>query len=372
MKKSQIVLLVIFLLISGMIFFTLSANKKQGVKNIKEEIKIVYLPTKKVENYHHTLSLTSHGQVNPYASVVISSEVQGMLLKGNIEMKEGISFRKGDVLYRIDNQESFYTFAARRSGLVNMILNIIPDIELDFPSEKDKWLDFMNEMNKATRLPDLPKIKSDKERMFVTSRSIISEYYSIKSLESRLDKYVTIAPFNGTVTDVFMEPGTIANPGAQIAKIAKTGEFEVKVPIAIDDIDFFKDKSQATFTNSSDENVGSGKIKRISNVVNQQTQSIDVYYTITPNEDALVYNGMHLNVNIDKEVTKNTCILPRTAVSNGKVVILDNNKIAYRDILVIGSKPDSVYITGLKDGEMVVLEQFDSKQKGVSFKGVER
>ena len=214
-----------------------------------------------------------------------------MLLKGNIEMKEGISFRKGDVLYRIDNQESFYSFAARRSSLVNIILNILPDIELDFPEEKEKWMSFMNEMNKVIRLPELPKIKSDKERMFITSRSIITEYYSLKSLESRLDKYLIIAPFNGTVTDVFMEPGTIANPGGQIARIAKTGEFEVKVPISIDDIDFFKDKSVARFSNSANESVGTGKIKRVSNVVNQQTQSIDVYYTLKVKENSLVYNG---------------------------------------------------------------------------------
>lgn len=372
MKKSQIVLLAIFLVIFGLIFFVLSANKKTSSKTIKEEAKIVYLPTKKVSNFEHTLSLTSHGQVNPYASITVSSEVQGMLLKGKVEMKEGISFRKGDVLYRIDNQESFYTFAARRSALVNMVLNVLPDIELDFPKEKEKWMSFMNEMNKAVRLPDLPKINNDKERMFITSRSIISEYYSIKSLESRLDKYVIIAPFNGTVTNVFIEPGTIANPGGQIARIAKTGEFEVKVPIAIDDIDFFKDKSIARFSNSANEVVGSGKIKRISNVVNQQTQSIDVYYTMNPTEDALVYNGMHLNILIDKEVTKNTCVLPRTAVSNNKVVVLDKDKIKFKSVNIVGSKPDSVYVTGLSNGEMAVLEQFDSKQQGVSFKGVER
>ena len=372
MKKSQIVLLVIFLIIFGGIFFVLSANKKTSSKTIKEEAKIVYLPIKMVSNFEHTLSLTSHGQVNPYASITVSSEVQGMLLKGKVEMKEGISFRKGDVLYRIDNQESFYTFAARRSALVNMILNVLPDIELDFPQEREKWTNFMNELNKAVRLPNLPKIKSDKERMFITSRSIISEYYSIKSLESRLDKYVIIAPFNGTVTDVFVEPGTIANPGGQIARIAKTGEFEVKVPIAIDDIDFFKDKSVARFSNSGNELVGTGKIKRISNVVNQQTQSIDVYYTIKPIEGALVYNGMHLNLHIDKEVTKNTCVLPRTAVSNNQVVVLEKDKIKFKSVSIVGTKPDSVYVTGLSNGEMAVLEQFDSKQQGVSFKGVER
>lgn len=372
MKKSQVVLLTLFLVISGLIYFALSSNKKSVNKNMKEEVKTVYLPVKEVKNFQHTLTLTSHGQVNPYASIVISSEVQGMLMKGNVEMKEGISFKKGDVLYRINNEESFYTFAARRSALVNMILNIIPDLELDFPKEKDKWVDFMNELNKAVRLPELPKIASDKERMFVTSRSILSEYYNIKSLESRLDKYVIIAPFSGTVTNIYIEPGTIANPGAQIAKIAKTGEFEVKVPISIEDINFFKDRSNATFTNSSDEFVGSGSIKRVSNVVNQQTQSIDVYYTIHPDKNALVYNGMHLNVNIDKEVTKNTSVLPRTAVNDGKVAILNNDKLSYKEVLVIGTKPDSVYVTGLEDGDNAVLEQFDAGQKGVSFKGVQR
>ena len=372
MKKSQIVLLVIFLVISGLIFFVLTANKKSISKEIKEEAKIVYLPVKKVTNFEHTLSLSSRGQVNPYASITLSPEVQGMLLKGNIEMKEGISFRKGDVLYRIDNQESFYSFAARRSSLVNIILNILPDIELDFPEEKEKWMSFMNEMNKAIRLPELPKIKSDKERMFITSRSIITEYYSLKSLESRLDKYLIIAPFNGTVTDVFMEPGTIANPGGQIARIAKTGEFEVKVPISIDDIDFFKDKSVARFSNSANESVGTGKIKRVSNVVNQQTQSIDVYYTLKVKENSLVYNGMHLNILIDKEVTKNTSLLPRTALMNNQVILLNANKIIFKQVKVVGTKPDSVFVTGLNDGDMVILEQFDSNQEGVSFEGVER
>ena len=169
-----------------------------------------------------------------------------------------------------------------------------------------------------------------------------------------------------------MEPGTIANPGGQIARIAKTGEFEVKVPISIDDIDFFKDKSVARFSNSANESVGTGKIKRVSNVVNQQTQSIDVYYTLKVKENSLVYNGMHLNILIDKEVTKNTSLLPRTALMNNQVILLNANKIIFKQVKVVGTKPDSVFVTGLNDGDMVILEQFDSNQEGVSFEGVER
>lgn len=373
MKKSQIVLLIIFLVLTGLMYVALSSNKKTFKKDLKEESKTIYVPVREVLNAQHSLMLTSHGQVTPYSSVIVSSEVQGMLQQGSEVIKPGTSFRKGDILYRINNEESLYSFVSRRSSYANMILNALPDLELDFPSEKEKWFTFMNDLNKVKkRLPELPKINSEKELMFVTARSLISEYYNLKSLESRLDKYLILAPFSGTVSDVFIEPGTIANPGAQIAKIVKTGDFEVKVPISLEDLTFFKEKTTANFTDAAGELIGTGSIRRISDVVNQQTQSADVYYSIKPNADAMIYNGMYLNVNINKEVTKNTTTLPRIAVRDNKVALLDKGKITFKDVLIIGSIPDSVYVTGLENGDNAILEPMTSVEKDVKYEGVKR
>ena len=372
MKKSQLTLLILLLIFSGGIFLRLMATKKESSKDIKEEDKTIFLPVRKVDNKEHIVQLNSHGQVTPYSEVMISSEVQGKLEMGKVTLKPGAKFRTGDILYRINNEEAFYSFVARRSSLANLVLNLLPDIELDFPTEKSKWKKFMNDLNQAILLPDLPKIQSEKERMYVTGKSIVAEYYNIKSISARLDKYVIVAPFSGTVIDVYMEPGSIANPGAQIVRIAKTGDYEVKVPISLDDLDFFKDKAKAKFLDAAGNIIGTGKIKRISNVVNQQTQSADVYYSINSEDKSLVYNGMYLNAVIDKKVTKSTMTLPRNAVKDSQVGTLVKNKIVMKQVMVIGSKPDSVYVTGLKKGEMVLLEMVDVIDPSVIYNGVAR
>ena len=372
MKRSQIVLFTVFLALTGIIYIVINSNKKDFTKNIKTEKTTEFVPVREVKNTMRRLTLVSYGQITPNSEIMISFEVQGKLEKGDITMKPGTNFRKGQTLFKLNNAEAFYTLSSRKSSLSNLILNALPDIELDFPSERNKWVTFLNSLKPSNILPVLPEISSGKERMFLTSRNIISEYYNLKSLEARMEKYFYAAPFSGTVIDLYAEPGSIANPGAQIAKIAKTGDYEVKVPISIADINVYKEKSTAEFTNSKDEHIATGKIIRISNVINQQTQSADVYYSIKPLRAKSLYNGMFVNVAINKEAPKETMTLPRVAVKNGKVNILENAKVTSNPVTIVSSKPDSVFVTGLKNGQIVVLEQMIKIDKSVNYEGIFR
>jgi hypothetical protein len=372
MKRSQIVLFTVFLALTGIIYIVIDSNKKEFSKTIKTEKTTEFVPVRKVKNKMRRITLVSYGQITPNAEIMISFEVQGKLEKGDITMKPGINFRKGQILFKLNNAEAFYTLSSRKSSLSNLILNALPDIELDFPSERNKWVNFLNNLKPANILPALPEVSSGKERMFLTSRNIISEYYNLKSLEARMEKYFYSAPFSGTVITLYAEPGSIANPGAQIAKIAKAGDYEVKVPISMTDLSLYKEKSTAEFTNSSYENIATGKIIRISNVINQQTQSADVYYSIKPLSGKKLYNGMFVNVAINREAPKETMTLPRVAVKNGKVNILDNTKVTSRHVTIVSSKPDSVFVTGLKDGHIVVLEQMMKIDKSVNYEGIFR
>ena len=372
MKRSQIILFVVFLVLTGLIYFALSSNKKEYNKELKQEDTIVYVPVREVDNSLKTLTLTSYGQVMPYAEVIVSMEVQGKLLKGGITMKPGVNFRKGEILYRVDNEEAFYTLSARKSSLSNLVLNAMPDIEMDFPSERDKWLQFMNDLDPANRLPELPKSATKKEQRFLTGRNIIAEYYNLKSLEARMEKYFYAAPFSGTVIETYAEPGAIANPGAQLAKIAKTGDYEVKVPISMADLQLYREKSTAQFTDASGNLIGNGRIIRVSDVINRQTQSADVYYSVKAVDGEQIYNGMYLNVAINQKDERKTMTLPRAAVRDGKTSVLSNGKIKEQSVVIVSSIPDSVYVTGLKDGQMVLLERQDEVNNKITYKGVER
>ncbi len=373
MKRSQIILLIVFLFISGIIYLALANNKKDVVKEMKPEDKTVYVPIREVHNELRTVPLESYGQVNPNSEINVSFEVQGKLLKGDVLMKPGVKFRKGQLLYYLNKSDADYTFKARKLALSAIIVASLPDIEVDFPKERNKWVKFLNALDPDLKsLPEFPATASEKESLFIMGRNILAEYYSLKSQEEQLKKYAFYAPFSGTVISVNVEPGAIASPGMMIARIAKTGDYEVKIPISMDDLGHFKSQQLAKFKNSKGEEIGTGKIIRISDVVNQQTQSADVYYSIQANKGREIYNGMFLTVFIPREETKSTMTLPRASVKKGKVLVLSNEKLLERTVEQVGSKPDSVFITGLKNGEFVVMEELEKVDLAKKYIGIKR
>jgi multidrug efflux pump subunit AcrA (membrane-fusion protein) len=357
MKRSQIILFGVLLVLSALIYIPVILNKKDYEKTVKKESKTIYVPVTKVQQKAHTMQLTSYGQVSPVTELLVSFEVQGKLIQGDFRLKPGVSFRKGQLLYKIDNEEFLISIMSRKTALIGLITQSMPDFSLDFQSERKKWENFLSAITVTAPLPELPRFSSERERMFWTTRNALTEYYSILSQEKRVAKYYYNAPFSGSVTEVYAEPGAIVNPGVQIAKIAQTGELEIKVPVPLEDLDHYRNEKMARFTDPKGKTVATGKIVRISDVINQRTQSADVYYAVTPIEGHRVYNGLYLNVELDVATEKTSTILPRTAVKDNKVMILEKGKLVALEVLQIGSKPDSVYVSGLKDDQVVVLEQ---------------
>ena len=372
MKRNQIIILGSLLVIFGIIFFVISSKKKPAESAKKEEATTIYVPVRKVKNEEKELQIISYGQVTPMSEIDVAVEVQGKLEKGNVLMKPGVNFRKGQVLYRVNNDEAFYSLSARKTQLSNLVVSALPDIELDYPSELNKWLNFNESIQASKRLPNLPKVNSTKEKMFMTSKGVLAEYYTIRSQESRMEKYVYIAPFSGTVIETYAEPGAIANPGTRIARIAKTNDFEIKVPITIENIANYQKEGSVVFKNSDGLMVGTGRINRVSDVINQQTQSIDVYYNIKPVSGHKVYSGLFLNASINQKSISESITVPRMAVTNDKVNILEKGKVITKSISIVGTKPDSVYISGLSDGQQVILDKIEVDKKGKTFKGITR
>ncbi len=372
MKRNQIILVAVFVLLSGAMFFRIVSNKKSPVKEVKEAKTLLNVPVSEVKNEPRDLQMISYGQITPNLELDISFEVQGRLEKGDFTLKPGVKFKMNDLLFKVNEEEAFFSLGSRKSQLSNLIISAMPDIELDFPSEKNKWLQFLDQLGPERRLPELPVIRNAREKMFITSKGVMSEYYAIRSLESRMEKYYYLAPFSGTVLEVYSEPGSIVNPGGKVARIARTGEMEVKVPIALAAIKQFKDQGSAQFTDTDRKVIGTGKIIRISDVINQKTQSVDVYYSIKASGDEMLYNGQFVNVSINQTATQESYPVPRSAVKGNTVNVLVGEKLFERQIVVVGNKPDTLFVSGLKDGEWVVLEQIEKSSEVKVYEGIKR
>lgn len=372
MKRNQIIILTLFFVISAVIYFILRKNKSDDKPANAKQNTELFVPIRKVKNEIHPMEINAYGQVSPTVELDVAFEVQGRLQKGSMTLKPGVRFSQGQTLYSVDGSEARQTLSARRTQFAQLIIAVLADLEMDYPQAHGKWVAFLNSIQPSSMLPELPAIQSGKERMFVTSKNIVAEYYNIKSLEERYKKYVYNAPWSGSVVDIVAEPGSIINPGVKIARIAKTGDFEVKVPISLSQIEIFKQKGVAKFTNSKSELVGTGKIIRISDVINQKTQSVDVYYSISVIGNAKIYNGMFLNASINQTSDEKSMGIPRMAVKDGLVMVLVKDKLLPRNVEIVNNKPDTVFVTGLKNGEQVVLEQIQSLEKITKFKGITR
>lgn len=370
MKTRQLVIFGIFVLLSGLIYLRLTSAKKNEKPGKKDKQEIAYVPYSLVQNELRNFRLSSYGQVNPTVAVDVSFEVQGKLEYGKRPLRPGMRFSKNELLYQVNNEEAYYALSARKNQLATLIINAMPDIEIDFSSERDKWFSFLNNIKSDQLLPNFPLFKTNKERLFMTSRGITAEYYNLMSSETRMKKYLFIAPFSGTVSDIYTEPGSLAGPGVRIARIVKTGDYEVKVPISLKQLSFFESENSAQFVNANGEVIGTGRINRISDIINQQTQSLDVYYTIQPKANTTLYNGSFLTAEISRSSDEKTMTIPRSALDNNRVQLLDQNHIIERQVTVLGAIPDSVHVSGLKNGDKVILERVDpaKKQKLIGIK----
>ena len=372
MKKSQIILFSVTLVLTGIIYAIVLNNKKTEIKEVKGEETVKYIPVQVVKNENRSLKTKSYGQVTPYTELDVAFEVQGKLEKGAIKLKPGSKFRFNDLLYKVDSEEMFFTLSARKAQLSNLLINLLADIELDFPEEFEKWNSFIEKIDPVSFLPEFPQCNSDKEKMFFTAKGVFSEYLNIKSLETRMSKYLFLAPFNGYVVDTYAEPGSIINPGVRIARIANMESMEVKLPIAIDLYEKFKEKGSVQFRNAENVPIGSGKIIRTSNAINQSTQSIDVYYSIEPLKGVAILSNQYVTAEIDNLISESMCVVPSSAVKENAIYLLRNEKLIQQKISVIGSKQDSLFIHGLNDNDTLLLEYNVPNNKIKKYIGIER
>ena len=356
MKKNQIILFAIVLAVTGALYAIVLANKKEDVKEKKGAETRKYISVRIIENQERSLTISSYGQIVPFTALDIAFEVSGRLQSGDLLMKPGTRFAKNDLLYKVNSEEMFYNLNARKEQLSRLIIGILPDISIDFNEDYDKWSLFLKDITPSGFLPNLPSFSSEKEALFISSKGIYAEYWTIKGMEERISKYIYLAPFNGAVSEIYTEPGAIINPGGRIAKVFNQEKMEVRLPISIDFIDKFQKTGRVTFYDANGQEVAQGKLLRASSEINKNTQSVDTYYSIIPKRGVTLLSGQYVTASIDNLISESVAVVPASAVKENEVYLLDKNELKIRSVKVISQKQDSIFVEGLKNTDTLVVE----------------
>ncbi|MDX1652809.1 MAG: HlyD family efflux transporter periplasmic adaptor subunit [Brumimicrobium sp.] len=369
MKTRQIIIIAVILVILGLIYIPILTSDKTEEKE-KNKKQPNYLPILKAANEVHTQVFSAYGQITGGSELEVSMQVQGEIDRDNRKLKVGSTFKKNEILIKVDRIQPLYNLLSRRSSFINLITGILPDIYLDFPDQQKKWDNYLSKVSATAPLPELPETFSQKEKLLIHARNIPTEYYAIKALEKNLENYFYVAPFDGTIVESFVEPGSMVTPGMRVLKISKVGEYEVKAPVNIENLPLFQAAKEIFYTGPKGDTLGKGALLRVSKAINQQTQSVDAFFSIQPFKGRNIILGSFVNLNLRTPLFNESVVLPEQAVYNGKIQILRDSLIHVQNIEVVGTKPDSLYVRGIENGASVVLEPYKNPQDSTKFVGI--
>ena len=230
-RRIVIIVSVIFILglAYGLMRFLIAQKEEPPVRRSLESRRYVRVESVKYSNISSSIAET--GRLSSIAEIDIVAEASGKIEAGQVSLKKGASFSKGDVLFVVYPDEAILSLKARKSQYQNTLASIIPDLVIDFPEAEEAFGQFFSSVEVDKPLPPMPEIKDNTLKIFLASRNVISEYYSIESAELQLKRRTVRAPFNGTYKDVYMELGAYTNTGGRVARAIQTDHLELEVPL---------------------------------------------------------------------------------------------------------------------------------------------
>ncbi len=348
---------------------TLSIMLISGQRSTPEKITIPktkkYVKTKEVSYRDIKTEIEAYGRVRTAESLDLLSEVSGRMFQGRIKLKEGQAFRKGTLLFYIDPVEAELSLKADKSNFLKDLAAILPDLRLDFSDNYQNWQEYFSKINLNKDLPALPEVKSDKEKTFLATRGIYSAYYAIKGAEVRLKKHRYYAPFDGSVTEVNIQSGSFVNPGNKIGRIIRRGKNELQLAVETSDAVWLERGAPATIYSDDTQQSWSGEVIRIGDYVNENTQSVDVFLSIFPNENK-IYDGQFMRGTLPSRTLKGGMLIPRNIIYNGnEVFILNDTIMNARKINVLRTDKEMAIINGLEPGSDLIYEPLVNAHNGL-------
>ncbi|MCF6357998.1 MAG: efflux RND transporter periplasmic adaptor subunit [Draconibacterium sp.] len=302
-------------------------------------------------------SVAREGRVVSSSEITLVAEASGKIEKGNVSLRKGTSFKKGQLIAEIYKDEVELALKARKSRFLTTIITLLPDIKVDFPDQLDAYEMFFRAINMDEDLPEMPAIKDEKLKIFLASRNVLSEYYGIQQDEKRLKRHTLYAPFNGTFTQVNFEVGGYVNTGGQIARMIRTDQLEVEVPVKNEFSKWIKigDKVRVFSKNRSSEM--SGVVVRKSNFINVNTQSRSIFVKVNHTANVEMLAGEYKVVEFPGQKIAAAMEIPRSAVFNSnEVFVVTDGKLRKQEINVIKTNETTLIFNGLTEGQKIVVE----------------
>ena len=364
-RRIVIVISVFFILLVayGLMRFLIAQKEAPPVRRSIEARR--YVKVEPVKYTRIASEVSEKGRLSSIAEIDIVAEASGKIEGGKITLKKGAKFSKGDVLFVIYPDEAALSLKAQKSQYQNTLAGIIPDLVIDFPEAEEAFTAFFSSIEVDKALPPMPEVSNDKLKIFLASRNVISEYYSIQRDQLQLKRRTVRAPFNGTYKDVYMEQGAYTNAGGRVARAIRTDNLELEIPLGRSDAAWVKAGDQVNVASAKGDHSWKGKVLRKSQFVDESTQSQTIFIELNYDHRQPLLAGEYLVAHFPVRPIENVMEIPRNSVFNSdEVFVVREGRLAKEKIEVIKVNERTLIFNGIAEGDTLVVQQLINVSEG--------
>jgi len=364
---------VLFLLISIALAIFMVKNKSMAVSE-KVKAKIPYVKTMMLLNQTVNASIASQGVIAPESALTLLSELSSKVDWISPRMETGSSFTKGDTLLTLDKRDYELALITAESNVLNAEVNLEREkAESDLASKEWKRVGAGAGSDLALRKPQLAQARA----------TLAAAQATLERAQRNLRRTVFIAPFDGRVRTKNVDPGATIFPGTALGNIYATESFEVRLPIADQDVPFtgldfngrqIPDDKQLDVELSLGNSFLKGKVVRAEAEVDPMTRMLSIVARIdnTPSvsKSSPIAVGQFVEAIIYGIEIPDVVVLPRTTVRDGGVWVVDTSMILYnRPVEVLRYENEFALIDeGIETGDRLLTSRLSSLVNGLKVK----
>ncbi|MGB5896204.1 MAG: efflux RND transporter periplasmic adaptor subunit [Ignavibacteriaceae bacterium] len=336
------------ILIGFLIMFSLGSTEKHSKhRDVPPEVRLV--ETESVNFGDIVVEIEGNGVIQSQRTLNFVSEATGVVLFAKNDLKDGTFVGEGETILGVDSREVENTLFTLRSGFMNAIAAVLPEIKIEDTESYDKWYNYFITLDIHKPTPELPEISVSQEKIKLSGREIFSKYYAVKNQEILLSKYRIVAPFSGYLKSQGIIKGSFVAKGQQLFYLSDAKNVEIVVPLLVDEvnlINFSKAPTVKIYSDKIEEDILYGKIYRKETALNRNSQTLNVYVTFSNNNlNPYFLPGNYVSLKINGKKFYDVAQIPRYVIDNEQYVFtMEDGKLAKQKVDVITIQGDVAII----------------------------
>jgi RND family efflux transporter MFP subunit len=368
MKKFLKTLLFAGILAVGVLTFGLLRAGDQTPSQQEIAPKPAIVLVTKAARAEKSVEILAMGTVIPARSVTVFPEVSGKIVYQSPDLLPGGKVRAGQVLAKIDPRDYDLSIKQQRALVSQAQLKLAREKGQKAVAEKE-WKLIKDEVQPTEMGRSLALREVHMES---AKAELLSAESALQIAQLRRSRTILTAPFNAIVTQEFIDPGQVVSGGTAIAKLVDADKFWVRVSISMDRLHWIQipgiNAMESSLVTVIQRISPDRSIERFGKVVcllgdldpkgKMARLLIQVDHPLDGGKgDLPLLLGSLVSVQIQGPKLDKVIKLPRMALREHDRVWIKNteNKLEIRDVQVIWSKDNTVFVKGdIKPGQAVI------------------